>query len=152
MGRVLITGMSGVGKSTVVEALAARGITSIDTDYGEWKTPDGVWDLDAVGAVVRGTENIVVAGTVDNQGLLYDVFDHVVLLTAPPSVMIDRVMARTTNPYGSSAAGREEILAYSLSVDPLLRATATSVIDTTQPLGDTVDEVVRLLDTPRRFT
>lgn len=152
MGRVLITGMSGVGKSTVIEALSERGIAAVDTDYGSWKTPDGAWDLDAVRELLLAHDEIVVAGTVENQGLLYDLFEHVVLLTAPTSVMIERVVARTDNPYGSSAAEREEIVEYTNSVEPLLRATATEVIETTQPLDLTVDHILYLLDTPRRFT
>ena len=33
MKRVLITGMSGTGKSTVIAELAARGYRAVDTDY-----------------------------------------------------------------------------------------------------------------------
>ncbi|MDQ3655398.1 MAG: shikimate kinase, partial [Chloroflexota bacterium] len=35
MKRVLLTGMSGAGKSTVIEELAARGYKAVDTDY-DW--------------------------------------------------------------------------------------------------------------------
>lgn len=152
MGRVLITGMSGVGKSTVIAELTARHVVAVDTDYGEWKTTEGLWDLDRMRALLRDHDDIVVSGTVENQGLLYDLFDHVVLLTAPPSVLIERVRTRTSNPYGSAAAEREEILEYTRSVEPLLRATATSVIETTQPIEATVAEIVHLLGVPRRFT
>ena len=34
MKRVLITGMSGTGKSTVISELAARGYRAVDADYG----------------------------------------------------------------------------------------------------------------------
>ncbi len=34
--RVLLTGMSGTGKSTIVQELAARGYKAIDTDSDEW--------------------------------------------------------------------------------------------------------------------
>jgi dephospho-CoA kinase len=152
MGRVLLTGMSGVGKSTVIAALTARGVVAVDTDDGQWKTATGEWDLDAVRGLLEAHTDIVVAGTVDNQGMVYDLFDHIVLLAAPTSVMIERVMQRTDNPYGSSAEEREEILEYTRSVAPLLRATATEEIDTTQPLDRTVEQIEHLLSTPRRFT
>ncbi|MFJ4172505.1 AAA family ATPase [Microbacterium sp. NPDC089696] len=152
MGRVLLTGMSGVGKSTVIAELTARGVLAVDTDDGQWKTASGEWDLHAVRGLLDAHADIVVAGTVDNQGMVYDLFDHIVLLAAPTSVMIERVMQRTDNPYGSSAEEREEILEYTRSVEPLLRATATEEIDTTQPLDRTVEQIEHLLSTPRRFT
>jgi len=37
--RVLITGVSGVGKSTVIEELRARGFRAVDTDYGGYCSP-----------------------------------------------------------------------------------------------------------------
>jgi len=44
MRRVFITGMSGVGKSTVIGELAALGYPAVDTDYGGWtegsRSPD----------------------------------------------------------------------------------------------------------------
>ena len=36
MKRILITGMSGTGKSSVIRELQARGFAAIDTDYGDW--------------------------------------------------------------------------------------------------------------------
>ena len=38
MKRVLITGMSGTGKSAVVRELAARGYPAVDLDTHEWST------------------------------------------------------------------------------------------------------------------
>jgi len=41
--RVLLTGMSGTGKSSVVEELVARGFKAVDMDYGSFceVEPDG---------------------------------------------------------------------------------------------------------------
>ena len=36
MTTVLVTGMSGTGKSTVLAELARRGHWVVDTDYGDW--------------------------------------------------------------------------------------------------------------------
>ena len=36
MKRVLITGMSGAGKTSLLDELAARGYQAVDTDYGDY--------------------------------------------------------------------------------------------------------------------
>lgn len=144
--------MTGVGKSTVVEALAAEGVVAVDTDYGEWKVSRELWDLDRVRSLLDEYEDVVVAGTVENQGLLYDAFDHVVLLSAPTSVLIERIALRHGNPYGKTDAERQEILEYTATVEPLLRATASAELDTTYPLEETVQYIRDLLRTGRRFT
>lgn len=145
MVRLLITGMSGVGKSSVLEQLGEWGYPVIDTDYGPWTTESGLWDDVLMGALLGESTEIVVSGTVENQGDFYDRFDHVVLLSAPLSVLLDRVRKRASNPYGTTAAQQEEIKANRALVEPLLRATATVEIDATQPLDDVVDEIRALL-------
>ncbi len=42
MKHVLITGMSGAGKSSLLHELAAHGYRTVDTDYGDYfQTVDG---------------------------------------------------------------------------------------------------------------
>jgi predicted ATPase len=36
MTRVLVTGMAGTGKTTLLEELGRRGHRVVDTDYGDW--------------------------------------------------------------------------------------------------------------------
>ena len=45
MKRVLLTGMSGTGKSTVIGELRARGYSAVDMDEPGWSEdgPDGDW-------------------------------------------------------------------------------------------------------------
>jgi adenylate kinase family enzyme len=44
MSRILITGMSGTGKSTLLGELARRRHHTVDTDYEGWKQADSTWD------------------------------------------------------------------------------------------------------------
>jgi thymidylate kinase len=85
-----------------------------------------------------------VSGTVSNQGRFYDRFDAVVLLSAPPDVLLERLSTRTTNDYGKSLEELELILAHVREVEPLLRATCTHEIDATLPLAEVVERLVEI--------
>lgn len=140
---VFITGMSGTGKSTVLEELARRGRHVVDTDYGGYavETDDGqVWDETRVGELLDERPDYV-AGCVPNQGVFYPRFAAVVLLSAPLEVLLERVAARTTNPFGKTPEQRARIVADHAEVEPLLRAGATAELDARQPTADLADEI-----------
>jgi shikimate kinase len=84
---------------------------------------------------------VIVSGTVDNQGRFYARFDHVVLLSAPLPVLIERVTHRTDNPYGRSPEQRAEIARYVATVEPRLRRTATVELDGQRPVVELADAV-----------
>jgi shikimate kinase len=87
---------------------------------------------------------LVLARAVSNQRRFYDRFDAVVLLSAPAKVLLSRIEARTTNPYGKTAAQRELVLRELAEVEPLLRRTCTHEIDAPQPLADVVIQLAEL--------
>jgi len=155
--RVLVTGMSGTGKSSVLPALAARGHRVVDTDDGAWNrwttgpdgAPDWVWREDRLADLLTGhTEGaLFVAGCRSNQGRFRSLFDHVVLLSAPAGVLLDRLARRTTNDYGKDPAERALVLRDLAEVEPRLRRTATLEIDTTEPLAGVVDRLHALTRT-----
>jgi dephospho-CoA kinase len=71
MRRVLLTGMSGVGKSSVVRELVARGHKAVDTDDGRCEQfPDGTrrWREDAVRELLEeeDADVVFVAGCEEN--------------------------------------------------------------------------------------
>lgn len=121
--------MSGTGKSTLLRVLAGRGHLTVDTDYDGWTLADGHWDTIRMSGLLDREPDVIVAGTADNQGDFYDRFDHVVLLSAPLDILIERVSSRTTNPYGQTADEQAEIAQYVQTVEPLLRRTATVELD-----------------------
>lgn len=141
--------MSGTGTSTVLEELSRRGWDVVDTDYGKWKVPgidgDLIWDearIDQLLSNASHDRHLAVDGCVSNQGRFYDRFDAVVLLMAPMEVMLARVVRRTTNDYGRTAAEQAEIRTNTESVMPLLRAGADVVIDTgTMGIDDVCDQI-----------
>lgn len=150
MKRVLVTGLSGVGKTTLLDELAARGFATVETDDGDFhEMVDGerLWRRDRIEELLRtapagGGSVLFVQGTVRNQGEFYPWFDHVVLLSAPVGVMAGRLATRTTNPYGKDAAERAEAIGYVETVEPLLRASATLEIVTTVPVSAVADAVL----------
>ena len=115
---VLITGMSGTGKSAALAELARRGHRVVDTDYGDWiedvRLPDGsvepLWNEERIDALLSGHSDgaLFVVGTVANQGKFYPRFDAVVLLSAPLDVILERVATRESNPFGKTEAEREQ--------------------------------------------
>lgn len=156
MRRILVTGMSGTGKSSALQLLKERGFESVDTDTDDWCTwvtlPDGsrdwIWDELAMTSLLTAPRDkaLFVAGCKTNQGTFYSYFDEIVLLSAPVDVLLARVAERTTNPYGKSPEERQEIVTYIEEVEPRLRAVATVEIDTTAPLLDVVDQLAKFAD------
>jgi len=151
--RVLLTGMSGTGKSSVVRALAARGYKAIDADDG-WcePLPDGRqrWREDAISRLLD-TEDaglLFVAGCEENQVRFHPRFDLIILLSAPAEVLGERLAFRTSNPFGKSPRELGRVLDDLRAVEPLLRKVADHEIRTTRPLSGVVTEVLRLAEDP----
>jgi dephospho-CoA kinase len=152
--KILVTGMSGTGKSTALEILGERGHRVVDTDSEEWSRwttlPDGsrdwVWREDAIAELLaqHTQESLFVAGCKSNQGTFYGQFDHIVLLSAPADVLFARIAARTNNPYGKTLEERDLILHHLSVVEPLLRASSTVEIDASMPIADVVRELEEL--------
>lgn len=147
MTRILITGMSGSGKSSLLEELSHRGVGTIDTDYGDYVLPNGLWDAAKMNLLLATHADIVVSGTVENQIDFYDSFNHIVLLSAPIEVLLDRVSRRTNNPYGTSMQQQHEIRHFIAKVEPLLRSRATMELDGQRPLPDLADAIQRMMQT-----
>lgn len=143
---VLVTGMSGTGKSMVLHELAARGHHVLDTDEPGWiqqvPTPEGVeplWDLKRIQEVLDAHRSgwLFLAGCVANRGRLYDRFDRIVLLSAPVDVVLARVRSRS-NPFGSTEQDRAKIAGDLAAFEPVLRAGADHESVTTIPVSEVV--------------
>lgn len=164
MKRILVTGMAGTGKSTVVAELAARGYWAVDADgdeYSEWVevtddsgtlgTPveanrDWVWREDRVQALLANEDGeiLFLSGCAANMGKFLPQFDHVVLLSAPAEVLVERLRMRTTNSYGKHPDEVARVLDLVEQVEPALRRVAGYEITTNAPLEDVVATLVRL--------
>jgi dephospho-CoA kinase len=149
--RVLLTGMSGTGKSSVVRELVGLGYKAVDLDDG-WcePQPDGrqLWREDAVQTLLstEDTNVLFVAGCEENQPKFHPQFDHIVLLSAPLETMLERLATRTTNSYGKAPEELRRFLDDVEAVEPLLRRVADHEVRTTAPIDEVVATVLRLVD------
>jgi shikimate kinase len=98
--RILLTGMSATGKSTIISELAARGYKAVDADgdeFSQWVEVSGdaspfgspvegdrdwVWREDRIQALLstEDTEVLYLGGCAENMGKFLPQFDHVVRL------------------------------------------------------------------------
>jgi hypothetical protein len=93
------------GWVVAVRTLAACGYKAAGTDDG-WSEPlpDGLqrWREDAIQALLNAedAEVLFVAGCEENQGRFHAQFDHIILLSAAPGTLAERLAARTGNLFG----------------------------------------------------
>ena len=165
MKRVLLTGMSGTGKSTVISDLAARGYQAVDADcddFSEWVvvdddagTPgspveadrDWVWREDCIQTLLSTADAdfLFLSGCAANMGKFLPQFDHVILLSAPDEVIVARLHTRTNNSYGKQPDEVARVLDLRATVEPLLRKGAGYEIDTSAGRAEVVASVLRIV-------
>jgi shikimate kinase len=166
MQRVLLTGMSGSGKSTLTSALAARGYKAIDLDcdtFSEWVELNGasehpgspvesdrdwMWRADRVHELLstEDADVLFLSGCASNMGQFLPRFDHVILLSAPADVIVERLKSRTNNLYGKHPDEVARVLDLLQTVEPLLRRVATHEIDSSACLDAVVAAVLQLVE------
>lgn len=162
MRRVLLTGMSGTGKSAVIRELAARGYAAVDLDDAAWSAwvdadgdptgarpgKDWLWREDRVAELLSadGEGTLFVAGCAPNMGRFLERFDRVLLLRAPVDLMLARLAARSDNPYGRRPEEIAAVLTSLREIEPRLRAVAGHVVDGDAPLPEVVARVLACAD------
>lgn len=152
----LITGMSGVGKTSVIDELRRRGLRCIDMDEPGWSCMDSRghqhWNAERLAEALRdaGDQPLVVSGCAEEQARFYPAFRHIILLSAPRHVMIERIRGRDAHAFGHDAGEMERILDDLDQVEPLLRKRCTHEIRTTVPVSAVVDEVLERVGSDMR--
>ncbi len=157
--KILVTGMSGTGKSSALAEIGHRGYRVVDTDEPGWREyrpyaepidelhrGEFLWIEEKMRALLSSDDgrSLFVGGGVRNQADFYDRFDAIVLLSAPAEVLLERIARRTTNDYGKADLERAEILADLAEVEPILRQECTHELDTNRPLEDVVADLIAI--------
>jgi GTPase SAR1 family protein len=145
--RVLLTGMSGTGKSTLVQELRRRGYAAYDADDDGFSEPraDGRWGwrADAVASLLAQIPDgdlLFFAGCSEEQ--IEMPFDYRVVLTVPEDEIVLRLGARSPDAYGRNPGELRQVLADLAHVELLLRRSADLVLSTTVPVAEVADRLL----------
>ncbi len=143
----LVEGLSGAGKSSVYDELIRRGYKAISTDRA-WKRPGpthGDWRWDQQKAVSElespEPEVLFVCGSSGNRDRFLSYFTKVFNLRIDDETMRRRLQERTNNDYGKQPEELELMLRLNRSDE---KPAGAIDVDATRPLGQVVDEVLRL--------
>jgi hypothetical protein len=168
MSAVLITGLSGAGKSTIAEVLARRGLASIDSDADpllarsvdsdgnvveDLSDPDFAWlarhswewDPARLDELIRaaGPVTLYVCGGADNELELADRFTRVFLLEMDEATMLARLDSPSRhNDWGRIGDTREYLRRRLPGHQDRLRAFGAIPIDARRPLDQVVDAIL----------
>jgi dephospho-CoA kinase len=151
---VLLTGMSGVGKSALVAELRGRGYPAYDADDDGFSEPraDGRWGWrsDRVAELLAREPGgpAFFAGCSEEQAELP--FALRVLLTAPREVLVQRLRTRRGNGYGKDPAELSQVLDDLAEIEPLLRRSADLVLPATERTARLADTLLERISEARR--
>jgi dephospho-CoA kinase len=169
MRKFYITGISGVGKSTVIDELNNRGIKSFDIDVidglchwehketkekadyqpgigKEWlEAHDYFCDTEKLKKMIGdyGSEDIiVVSGLAKNQDDYLDMFDKILLFYCDDKIFLHRLKIRDTNDFARDESEQEYLLnEYKDFKEKMLKHKAI-LINTEDPVEVVVNKVL----------
>jgi adenylate kinase family enzyme len=133
MGRYLITGRSGSGKSTIASDLQKQNYTCFDGDeipglarwvdlstgqttevdhtgYVDYSKVGWNWSRDSLDALFAVHTDMILCGSASNQLDFHNRFDKVFVLALPEATQRQRILSRPANGYGKHPATLKQIL------------------------------------------
>jgi len=170
--KVYITGVSGVGKSSVAEELQRRGIKAIDMDAMEglcfWENKEtrkradyytgigrdwleahsymcAVSELKEI--INRERGDVVVLGLISNQEEYLHLFDKIILLHCNEETFLHRIRTRSgDNQFAKDPSEQEHILSWYREYEEDMRKKGAIPIDTDRPVDEVAEEIQKVLN------
>lgn len=164
--KLLVTGRSGTGKTTIHHELLKHSVNSVDADraagLASWvdrKTLQPVrvdyshpidttkvgwyWAKTALEAIMAESENIVLCGSAHNQLDYYDCFDKVIFLDVSPQEQARRILARTEHNYGQTTGMVERILREQSILKTASMVRGAIIMNANRPVSDTALSIIK---------
>lgn len=164
--KILVTGATGSGKTTLETVFRAMGYKTIDIDTGgfagwinrdtgeaqEYRSDDAEW-LKSVDWLLKAddlkealdnskSDLVITFGSTNDIHKHLGIFDKVVLLKYPNNEsLISRLESRPSYSFGKSSSEREAALAHLWPYQELIESTGADVVDCTLSLNDVVSAI-----------
>lgn len=174
MPKVLITGSSGVGKSTIIDNLHGRGYVAYDTDdipgatslihiptgqpidwpkHGpmDWRnTYAWNWQEPVFSNLLKSSETVFIGAVVGNWRNYINEFDHIIVLGISPDEQRHRLLKRTTHKHGNDIAEINQRVERQIRArQPYLDAGAKLLMNDTS-IDAVVDKLIEMVKIPSR--
>ncbi len=166
--KILITGIAGTGKSTIIKALNKKNIVAIDLhdipDLFFWQdkktkekvkytpvhsrewfdTVDRFCDIDKLKDILNQHGDIILAGTASgNQAEYLPLFDKVILLQCDPKILVHRMETRVNKSgFGKTKAEQEDNIEWQKEFDPKLISQGAIPISSECALDEVVEKII----------
>ncbi len=169
MEKTFITGVSGTGKSTIIEGLQRRGLAAFDIDEVEgaceWRSnianektdyfsgigknwlQENSWicDFNLVEQKINSfvsADKVYVAGITTNQLEHLAMFDQIYLLKLESDTLLKRLNARKTNDFASDGEEQKYILEIKAGFEEDMIAQGAIAIDATGVIDEIIDQIL----------
>jgi len=167
--KVLITGISGTGKSTVAKALAEQEYKTIDVDKVDglchWfhretgvvvdykaelnaefvKSHAWLCDRKKLEQLISSNKTVLVFGMADNFNELEELFDKTILLQCSPEMFLDRIMQREDNEFGKHPEIQQLLLETYKEFECRAIKVGAVVVDASKHVDEVVNDIRKLL-------
>ena len=170
--KILITGIAGTGKSTIIKALKERGVASMDlhdvpglffwqnkktkakikytpVHSRDWfDTVDRLCDIKKLKKILDQYNDIIMAGTTSggNQKEFLSLFDKIILLQCNSETLIHRMKTRANKSgYGKTKEEQEDNIEWQKEFDPLLVSLGAISVSTEGSLDRVVDGIIEII-------